>query len=392
MKILIIGYNTRPVTAAVKLLGHKTYVIDYWGDLDIKPYADELLVIKKKQSDREISLQETGVALFHKMMRKHPDIDYTIICSGYDDDPQVWRIINERTPLLNIPLSELEKIRDRVKLVEKLEENKIPHIEVKKASSLKQVLKQAEKISYPVLIRPLKSSGAYKLKIVSNPDEVNSAVENQETVYVEKYYSVKANLSQIVNTNNNECTILSTNIQLLKERSLGHQAPLSYAGNITPYMNQQITRKLTTTTRKIIKNYKLKGIIGIDYIVTLSNQIYPTEINPRIPASIDPAQITTSTNLLEHHIKVFLEDHLTPAPIHKGYATKIILKAKTKYKMPPIPVNLPVSDITPPNQTLQPGTPICTVCTYNPYSPYNSYINAKKIAKIIYLLNLENQV
>ncbi|WEU40195.1 MAG: ATP-grasp domain-containing protein [Candidatus Odinarchaeum yellowstonii] len=391
MKILIIGYNTRPVAAAVKLLGHETYVIDYWGDLDIKPYADKLLVMKNKQEEKETNLYDKGLELFNKLVREKPDIDYTIICSGYDDEPEMWKLINERTPVLNVPVSELEKIRDRLKLTNKLEEKKIPHIKVEKATTLSEALKKAGKIGYPVLIRPLKSSGAYKLKTASTPCELEKLIE-ETPVYIEKYYSnVKVNLSQIVNTYESECTIISTNLQLLKEYSLGHQALLSYAGNITPYINQQITSRLTETTRKIIKNYRLKGIIGIDYIVTLNNQIYPTEINPRIPGSIDPAQITSSTNLLEHHFQVFLKDELPPPPKHKGYSTKIILKAKTRYEIPPLPENLPVSDITPPHRILEPGTPLCTVCTYDPYNPYNSYLDAKKIAKLIYLLNLRNR-
>ncbi len=393
MKILIIGYNTRPVTTAIKILGYKTYVIDYWGDLDIKPYADKLFIIKKKNKNCEVNIQEHGLELFYKIVRKNPDIDYSIICSGYDDDPQIWKLINERTPLLNIPVSELEKIRDRLKFTAKLEEKKIPHIKVEKAATVNQALKKAGKIGYPILLRPLKSSGAYKLKTAETPSELEELIKEDKPFYIEKYYkNVKANLSQIVNTYNSECVILSTNIQLLKEHSLGHQAMLSYAGNITPYINQQLTEKLTETTRKIVKNYKLKGIIGIDYIVTLNNKIYPTEINPRIPGSIDTAQITTSTNLLQHHLRVFLNEKLSQEPQHKGYAAKIILKTKIKYKMPPLPVNLPVSDITPPNNLLEPGTPICTICTYDVYNPYNAYINAKKIAKLIYLLNSENRI
>lgn len=389
MKILIIGYNARPVTSALKLLGHTTYVIDYWGDTDIKPYADQLITLKKllkDQKDEEQLIPE----LTDKVLKKHPQTDYAMICSGYDDETEIWKKIQEKIPLLNIPINTLTKIRDREELAKTLKQNKIPHIPLKKTETLDQAIKYAEKINYPIIIRPEKSSGAYKLKIIQNQTELEKNITEKQKIYIEKYIPTKISLSQIVNTRQNESKILATSLQLLKEYSLGHPPPLGYAGNITPYKNPDIEEKLNNTTKKILKKYDLTGIIGLDYILTPENQIYLTEINPRIPGSIDTAQITTQTNLVEHHLKAFQTNQLPKPPEHKGYATKIIIKTKTTYKTSSIPPYLPIADIYPQNLTLPPNTPICTIHTYSPYSPQQSYMQAKKIAGIIYLLNKNN--
>lgn len=82
-KILVIGFNSRPIVASAVKLGYDVVCIDYWGDLDLRRMCEEVFSPISQTPGKSIqhpSIKEKFfLSAVKKVAKKHEDIEFALI-------------------------------------------------------------------------------------------------------------------------------------------------------------------------------------------------------------------------------------------------------------------------------------------------------------------------
>ncbi len=85
-------------------------------------------------------------------------------------------------------------------------------------------------------------------------------------------------------------------------------AEYQWSGNIGPTtLSVEVEHKMRRAGNVLKWKAGLRGVFGIDFIVTEDDRIFVTEVNPRYPASLELLEFATGHALLESHIRCFAE-------------------------------------------------------------------------------------
>ena len=372
--IMVVGFNARPVVCLAKQLGFKVMAIDYWGDLDIEGCADFLYTVLQQDIDKEYSdfdkpCSELLVGLAEKAVEQHGKPDFILVGSGLDDRPELWSRLNRIAPVLGNTPEKLRVIRDPLRLSEVARELEIKFPETEKAASKSEAIKIAEKIGFPVVIKPTRGSGGFRIKFGRTPKEVSENFERVAAAsgeaYIQEYIEgVDASVSVLGDGRN--CVVVSVNEQLIGKRELGAQTPFGYCGNIVPLeADVRLIDSIKNIFSELGRKLGLVGSNGFDFILTKKGEVYLMEVNPRFQATIECIKYVTGLNLVKAHIDACEGRLPERIPPPRGYAVKMIVFAKERGVVPDLRGFDCVFDISHPGVEVEKGSPICTVQTFS---------------------------
>ncbi len=169
------------------------------------------------------------------------------------------------------------------------------------------------------------------------------------------------------------CLLLGVSEQLIGLRELGTDG-FTWCGNISPIdgtrgEKESLISKIEEITSKITREFGLKGINGIDFLLPPSSKTpLLLEVNPRYPASVEIMERAFDFSGFDFHIKGCL-GKLSEFPLKdrlnsETFFGKAIVYAKWDVLVPQEVVSWVLGnrrDIPFPGEIIKKGHPICTV-------------------------------
>ncbi len=382
--VLVLGFNARPIVSSAKRLGLKVLVVDYWGDVDIYKYADEVLVVNEwgKGLDTTKSHTSLFLKLAQNLAEKH-EIDFILVGSGFDDQFQFWEELNKVAPVIGNTSENIKKSRDKIRIYREAEKLGIHSPNSIIVKSVEDAVEAAELIGLPVVVRPTKGGGGQGIHLAKNIKEVEGIfhlLSSQGNVMIQEYIKgIDASCSLI--SDGTSALVVSINEQLIGLSELGAK-DFTYCGNIVPLKaTEQLYKKIKDASENLIESLNLKGSNGIDYVIR-RGEPYLLEINPRFQGTLECVEMVTGLNIVEAHIEACQGILPKSIPQNKGYAVKNILFAKHDFIMPELTMS-GIFDITKPGSVIRRGKPVCTIQIYAS-TRSGALFKAKRVAERIY--------
>jgi len=162
--------------------------------------------------------------------------------------------------------------------------------------SLEDAGETAEKIVFPLVIKPVDGVGCEGVSLAADISSLNRILEHknfQNREFLLQRYIAGTHASVSLLVSENSALPLSLNKQLI---SVG--IPFVYHGGIVPLQHPQQQRALNLARQAVSLVPGLKGYVGVDMILT-DEACYLVEINPRLTTSYVGLRQVININLAE---------------------------------------------------------------------------------------------
>ena len=233
--------------------------------------------------------------------------------------------------IIGTDVEAIDKAEDRDLFEKLLEELNIPKPEGYVATNIDEGLKIAEKVGYPVLVRPSFVLGGRAMQIVSKPSEmVNylksaAEVDKDRPVLVDKYIMGKELETDAICDGKD---VFVPGIMELVERTGVHSGD-----SISVYPPFTVSDKVKETildyTKRLGLGIGIVGLFNIQFIVDDEDNVYVIEVNPRSSRTVPFISKATGVRLADIATKVILgvslkeQDVLKETSRHDRYYVKV---------------------------------------------------------------------
>lgn len=194
----------------------------------------------------------------------------------------------EGVKILGTSVRSIDVAEDRDKFLKLLEELKIPIPEGSTALSVKQARIIANRIGYPVLVRPSYVLGGRAMEIVYNDSDLeeymNMAVDlsAKHPVLIDKYICGKeVEVDGICDGSE----VLIPGIMEHMERAGVHSGD-SIAIYPPRTLSTEVKETITDYTIRLAKALKTVGLFNIQFVLDKTDKVYVIEVNPRASRTI----------------------------------------------------------------------------------------------------------
>ena len=189
-------------------------------------------------------------------------------------------------------------------------------------SNLDQGIAIANRIGYPVLVRPSFVLGGQSMRIVSNDEDLMTYLHNISEVSVEKPILIdkyivgkEVELDALCDGE----TVLIPGIMEHIEKTGVHSGD-SISVYPTFSLNEEVINKIVEITRKIGLALGIRGLYNIQFIVDNKNDVYIIEVNPRASRSVPFISKVTGINLSQLATKIMLKQKI----VDFGYGENLV--------------------------------------------------------------------
>ena len=204
----------------------------------------------------------------------------------------------------------------------------IPNPKGEAVTDIETGVKAAEKIGYPVLVRPSFVLGGRAMEIVANEamlrKYLKTAVEVDEDkpVLIDKYLMGK---EVEVDAVCDRKQVFIPGIMELVERTGVHSGDSTSV--YPPFsLSQKVRDKICEYTTKLGLGIGIKGLFNIQFIVDADENVFVIEVNPRASRSVPFLSKSTGCKLVEIATRVMLGESLEEQKI-----TKMLLPDKKRW-------------------------------------------------------------
>ncbi len=357
MKVLVIGFNSRPIVESAVKAGYRVVCVDRWGDMDLVKKCEEVISFKDTplSQDRETFYLDA----VKKLVYKHQDICFSLIGSGFDDSHVFWREVNKHVPILGNRPDTIKKSRNWRYIFKLLSSLGINHPVSIMANNESGVLKAVDDLKPPVVLKPLPyGGGGVGKKLIKSVEEVPIGLKGKFIVQ-EFINGVDASASFI--SNKETCWLISVNNQLIGTKWLYSPGRFTYCGNIVPLtVNKSIRGKIKEMASFLVSEFKLVGSNGIDLILK-NGEPYFLELNPRFQGSLECIEEAFNINIVKLHINSCLNGKIDLKATPKRYSGRGILFSPRNLKIGDLWKYNFVEDIPFPGSMIKKKSPICSI-------------------------------
>ena len=318
--------------------------IDLFADDDLKQIAE---VIRIEDYPAEILIAETSF----------PPAPF-LYTGGLENHPPVVAELSKRRQLLGNNAETLTAVRNPQLLADCLQDAGLPALEVHHS-------KNPPAADGSWLLKPTNGAGGNGIEVW------NDAAGNSPTLQKPHYFQ------RFVAGDSYSALFLETRLLGVTKQFVGlatvHAGPFSYCGSVGPIeLSETQTSQLNNVGAAVTKRFGLKGLFGIDFISS-NEYFWPTEINPRYPASAEVFDFAWGISTIGLHCRAFdegIEKITIPIPDTPKFVGKQILfaadnvtipdlnhlKSNTKSNEPPF-----VADIPATGTKIEKAHPVCTI-------------------------------
>jgi len=191
-------------------------------------------------------------------------------------------------PILGTPPESIDRAEDRELFRQLLMELGLKQPPSGTATSLDEALKVAEKIGYPVLVRPSYVLGGRAMRIVYDPEELKEwiteavQVSNDRPILIDKYLdnSVELDADAVAD---GEDVLIGAIMEHIEEA--GVHSGDSAAAIPTYSLPAELIEEVKDHTRRLALALGVKGLINVQYAVK-DGEVFVLEVNPRSSRSV----------------------------------------------------------------------------------------------------------
>jgi len=214
---------------------------------------------------------------------------------------------NKGVKILGTSFENINNAEDRGEFNNILLANGLARPEGEGVFTLEEGLALAEKLGYPVLIRPSYVIGGMGMEIVYNKKELEHYLVNAidsntvNPVLIDKYLVGKEIEVDAITDGND---ILIPGIMEHLERAGVHSGD-SISIYPTVSISNEIKKKILEMTKVLAKSLKAVGLINIQFVLA-DNEVYVIEVNPRASRTVPFISKVTNIPMIELSTKVIL--------------------------------------------------------------------------------------
>lgn len=229
-------------------------------------------------------------------------------------------------PVLGTKPEQIDEAEDREKFDALMEKLQINRPKGKAVWTIEEGLEEAEKLSYPVLVRPSYVLGGQGMEITYAKKQLEKYLEQaferdtKNPVLIDRYLIGKEIEVDAICDGEN---ILIPGIMEHLEKAGVHSGD---SISIYPPQNvgEHIIQQILVNTEKIAKALKVVGMINIQYI-EFENELFIIEVNPRSSRTVPYISKVTKVPMIDLATRAMLGEKL----VDMGYGTGLYKKADT---------------------------------------------------------------
>lgn len=223
--------------------------------------------------------------------------------------------------ILGTTVEKIDLAEDRDRFLNLLKELKIPTPEGNVAYSIAEAEKIAQKIDYPVLVRPSYVLGGRAMEVVYNKIELYEYMENAARVSPEHPILV----DKYITGREVEVDAIADGFDVIIPGIMEHieRAGVHSGDSIAVYPAITLTKtlkdKIIEYTIKVTRALGVKGLVNIQYVIG-NDEVYVIEVNPRSSRTIPYLSKVTGIPMVGIATRVMLGETLN----EMGYDTGLI--------------------------------------------------------------------
>ena len=220
-------------------------------------------------------------------------------------------LAEKNVPTLGTTAEQIDMAEDREKFDELLEKLGISRPKGKGIWSVKEGLEEAERLGFPVLVRPSYVIGGQGMEITHDEEELVYYLENafekdsKNPILIDKYLMGREIEVDAISDGEN---VLIPGIMEHLERAGVHSGD-----SVTMYPSQNISDKIKADildfTRKLAIEIGIKGMINIQFI-EFEGKLYVIEVNPRASRTVPYISKVSGVPIVDIATKVMLGEKL----------------------------------------------------------------------------------
>lgn len=235
--------------------------------------------------------------------------------------------------ILGTSLEAIDRAEDRNKFEQLLEELELLKPNGKAVTTKEKAIATANKIGYPVLVRPSYVIGGAQMEIVHDEAELNNYLQIVTNISEEKPLLVDQYVTGIevdVDAISDGETTFIPGIMEHIERAGVHSGD-SIAVYPPQRISDKVKRDILIATDKIAKTLNVIGLINIQFIIQ-DDEVYVIEVNPRASRTIPFLSKITGITMANIATKCILGETLR----EKGYKTEIYPESNHVFVKSPV--------------------------------------------------------
>ena len=191
-------------------------------------------------------------------------------------------------PILGTSPDQIDLSEDRSRFQKFVKENKLLQPANGMASNNAQAIKIANRIGYPVVVRPSYVLGGRAMEIVYDDEDLKKYltealdVDTKNPVLIDKFLDLAIEFD-VEAISDGKTHIICGVLQHIEQAGV-HSG--DSACSIPPYsINKKLLAEIEATAIKVIKNMKISGLVNIQ-LAYANEKIYLLEVNPRASRTI----------------------------------------------------------------------------------------------------------
>ena len=194
------------------------------------------------------------------------------------------KLVERGVKILGTSLENIDRAEDRKEFEEMLKKLDIPQPTGDTAFEVEEAVKIANRIGYPVLVRPSYVLGGRAMEIVHNDEDLRvymatavKEISHDAPILVDKYIVGKECEVDAVCDGKN---VFIPGIMEHIERAGVHSGD-SISVYPAPTLSEEVKKTIADYAIRIGKGFEFIGLFNIQFIVDADNKVYVLEVNPR---------------------------------------------------------------------------------------------------------------
>lgn len=221
--------------------------------------------------------------------------------------------------ILGTSVDSIDMAEDRERFDELLAELGIPRPVGALVTSHEEALAAAQRLSYPLIVRPSYVLGGRAMEIVYNDKELD--VYMREAVVASKDHPVLIDRYMVgmeveVDAIADGEDVCIPGIMEQIERAGVHSGD-SIAVYPAQHLSEEITNQIVDYTQRIARGLNVKGIVNIQYIVA-NGELNVIEVNPRSSRTVPFISKVTGINMIEYATRIALGETIKSMGLPTG--------------------------------------------------------------------------